>query len=102
MRGTINRTVVFTLISTVLFISGCAKSEELSLWHRKCEACHDGKTILNEKVVINKEQLKAKYASLDAFVNACNGSPSCMNILKHDKDLLREVGREIGIEDTSR
>jgi len=69
-------------------------------WERHCEACHDGQTILNGKVVIDREQMKAKYSSLQEFVNACGGSPSCMNILKHDEKFLREAGKNIGLKDT--
>jgi len=69
-------------------------------WERHCVACHDGQTILNGKVVIDREQMKAKYSSLQEFVNACGGSPSCMNILKHDEKLLREAGKNIGLKDT--
>ena len=67
------------------------------MWELKCAACHDGVTQLNGQVVPDREQLKAEYRSLDAFVESCTGAPPCMNILKHDKALLREVGVEIGV-----
>jgi hypothetical protein len=72
------------------------------MWDRMCEACHDGATVLNGKVVIDKEQIKAKYHSLDELVKAvlCEGHP-CMNILKHDEKLVRKVGKEIGIREAS-
>jgi hypothetical protein len=78
-------------------------AQRVSLWERMCEACHDGNTVLNGKVVIDKEQLKKKYRTLDELVKAvtCEGPP-CMNILKHDKKLVREVGEEIGIGDSRR
>ncbi len=85
------------LIFSVSVISACSGTGHQSLWERKCASCHDGVTKLNDKVVPDKEQLKAKYASLDDFTTACDGSPSCMNILKHNRDLLRSVGKEIGI-----
>jgi hypothetical protein len=77
----------------------CEKTEHISLWDRHCAACHDGKTVLNGNVVINMDQMKAKYKTLDEFSNTCAGHASamCMNILKHDKKLFIEVGREIGI-----
>lgn len=77
------------------------KSQRISLWDRMCEACHDGATVLNGKVVIDKEQIRAKYHSIDDLVSAvsCEGPP-CMNILKHDEKLVRKVGKEIGIKET--
>jgi len=71
------------------------------MWERMCEACHDGSTVLNGKVVMDKEQMKAKYHTLDELVKAvtCEGPP-CMNILKHDEKLVRKVGKEIGIKGT--
>lgn len=65
-----------------------------------CEACHDGSTVLTGKVVPDKEQIKAKYKSLDELVDAVTcKSPPCMNILKHDEKLVRKAGKEIGIRD---
>ncbi|HXX54023.1 MAG TPA: hypothetical protein VEI28_05575 [Thermodesulfovibrionales bacterium] len=80
-----------------LFTSNCAKSQFMSAWERHCAACHDGETVLNGKVLLNREGMKAKYKTLDEFVNACEGSGACMNILKHQRKLLREVGKELGI-----
>ena len=76
-------------------------AQRVSLWERMCEACHDGTTVLNGKVVIDKEQIKEKYRTLDELVKAvtCEGPP-CMNILKHDRKLVREVGEEIGVRDS--
>jgi hypothetical protein len=78
-------------------------AQRVSLWERMCAACHDGSTVLNGKVVIDKEQMKSKYRTVDELVKAvtCEGPP-CMNILKHDKKLVREVGEEIGIGDSRR
>lgn len=84
-----------------MVITGCQKTEQISLWDRHCGACHDGKTVLNNRVVMDKEQLRAKYKSLTEFADACSLSPSCMNIVKHEKKLLTDVGREIGIKETS-
>lgn len=89
---------IFTvLICSLFFASSCWKTERISLWERHCATCHDGQTILNGKVAINMEQMKSKYKTLDEFSNACAGTASCMNILKHDKKLFIEVGKEIGI-----
>ncbi len=75
-----------------------ARTSDISLWDRMCASCHDGSTVLNGKVVISREQIKTKYKTLDELVNAvtCQGPP-CMNILKHDEKLVRQVGKEIGI-----
>jgi hypothetical protein len=92
--------IFLALLISFLFIFGCSKPEDKSLWKRKCATCHDGKTVLNEKVVMDREQIKAKFKTLDEFVLACEEAPSCMNILKHKGELLRDVGKEIGIGDT--
>ena len=67
------------------------------MWERHCEACHDGKTILDGRVVADKEQIKRKYKTLEEFANACTKSPECMNIVKHEEGLLLKVGSEIGL-----
>jgi hypothetical protein len=87
--------ILMILLCTLLFTTG--ETEGISLWERHCAACHDGKTILNGKVVIDKEQMKKKYKTPDEFLDACATSAACMNILKHDKKLFIEVGKEIGI-----
>jgi hypothetical protein len=71
----------------------------ISLWERHCAACHDGKTVLNNKVVTDKEQIKAKYATIEDLTKAvtCDGPP-CMNILKHDETLIKKVGKELGLK----
>jgi hypothetical protein len=82
------------------FLAGFgASTSNISLWDRMCAACHDGKTVLNGHVVIDKEQIKAKYKTIDELVRAvtCEGAP-CMNILKHDKKLVRQVGKELGLK----
>jgi len=88
---------VYVSICFLVLLAGGSVWASAGAWDRYCEACHDGQTILNGKVVINREQMKAKYSSLQEFVNACGGSPSCMNIVKHDKKLLREAGKDIGL-----
>jgi len=89
---------IFMISACSLFLaSSCCKTEHISLWDRHCAVCHDGKTILNGNVVINREQIKSKYKTPEEFSNACAGTASCMNILKHDKMLFIEVGKEIGI-----
>ncbi len=89
-------------ICSLFLLAGAPAYALTSAWERHCEACHDGQTILNGRVVIDREQMRAKYTNLQEFVNTCGGSSSCMNILKHDKKLLREVGKEIGLKDTPR
>ena len=96
----ITTTVVVLLL--FLFTLNCAKPQTMSSWDRHCVACHDGETVLNGMVLINREGMKAKYKNLEEFVNACEGSGACMNILKHQKKLLTEVGKELGISDSSR
>ena len=89
--------IIMISVCSLFFASSCRETEHISLWDRHCAVCHDGKTILNGNVVINREQIKSKYKTLDEFSNACAGTASCMNILKHDKKLFIEVGKEIGI-----
>jgi hypothetical protein len=88
-------------IAISLFTVGC-QTERVSLWKRHCESCHDGKTVLNGRTVLNKEQLASKYQTIEQLLKACEISPSCMNILKHDKKLLRNVGKEIGLKENTR
>jgi hypothetical protein len=94
------KTIKITALLFALSLSAlsCSKSQSLSLWDRHCAACHDGKTVLDGKVVPDKEQIKEKYKTLDEFTGACSNSPSCMNIVKHEKGLLLEVGSEIGLK----
>ncbi len=93
-----------SIIIILLFplLSGLSyRSTRISMWERMCEACHDGSTVLNGKVVIDKEQIKTKYRTIDELVKGvtCEGPP-CMNILKHDEKLVRKVGKEIGIKES--
>jgi hypothetical protein len=83
------------------FLAGLGTSaSNIGLWDRMCAACHDGKTMLNGQVVIDKDHMKAKYKTTDELVKAvtCEGAP-CMNILKHDEKLVRQVGKELGLSD---
>jgi hypothetical protein len=100
-RGNAMRILVF-LFFLFMIISGCQKTDHLTLWDRHCGACHDGKTVLNNQVVADKDQMKMKYRSLEEFASACSDSPSCMNIMKHEEKLFLDVGKEIGIKDTAR
>jgi hypothetical protein len=100
-RDNTMRVIIFLLFVLVV-ISGCQKTEQISLWDRHCGACHDGKTILNGQVVMDKDQMKMKYQTLDRFADACSLSPSCMNIMKHEKKLFTDVGREIGLKEASK
>ncbi len=90
---------LFLLILPAL---GCERTPGVSLWERHCEACHDGKTVLNGKVVPGREQIKEKYKTLEEFTSACANSPVCMNIVKHEEGLLKEVGIEIGIRSAAK
>ena len=98
-----NRKIIYAigifmiLICSLFLASSCCKTQHISLWDRHCAACHDGKTVLNGNLAISMEQMKSKYKTLDEFSNACAGTASCMNILKHDKKLFIEVGKGIGI-----
>jgi len=95
------KTVSIALGVVVLFVGimACSNTKPESLWRRHCEACHDGKTVLNGEVLLNREEMKGKYRgkALNDFVDACRGSSTCMNILKHQENLLRQVGEEMGI-----
>ena len=57
--------------------------------------------MLNGKVVPDKEQIKAKYKSLDEFAKGCAGAPTCMNKVKHEEKLLREAGTELGLKNVT-
>jgi hypothetical protein len=94
--------VTVLILFSFLFTLCCAKPQPMTSWERHCAACHDGETVLNGKVLMNREGMKAKYRNLKEFVNACEGSGACMNILKHQEKLLTEVGKELGIDDGSR
>ena len=98
------RLILQMMIVTALPLLGgfSEKTALISQWERMCESCHDGQTVLNGKIVMSKEQIKAKYKTLDELVKAvsCEGPP-CMNILKHDKTLVRKVGEELGIKEKS-
>ena len=97
----LKRAVIIIVILIFPLLAGLSyRSPRISLWERMCEACHDGKTVLNGQVVMDKDRMKAKYRTLDELVNAvtCEGPP-CMNILKHDEKLVRKVGKEIGIRE---
>jgi hypothetical protein len=89
--------------STLLVLCSACQTEQISLWERMCGSCHDGSTVLNGKVVIGKEEMKAKYKTQDELAKAvaCEGPP-CMNILKHDEDLVRRVGAELGMSGASK
>jgi hypothetical protein len=95
-----NKAIQLIIVSLFLpLLLGFAnKPHRMSLWERHCEACHDGQTVLNGNVVIGKNQMKAKYKTSEDLEKAvaCQ-SPPCMNILKHDKTLIRKVSKEIGL-----
>ncbi len=93
-------TLIVVILTIPLLVGFSDRNPRTPLWDRMCAACHDGKTVLNGQVVIDREQIKAKYKTLDDLVEAvtCEGAP-CMNILKHDEKLVRRVGRDLGIRD---
>ena len=91
---------MITVFALPLLAGFSEKTAMISQWERACESCHDGQTVLNGKVVIGKEQMKAKYKTLDELVKAVSCEcPPCMNILKHDKTLVRKVGEELGLKE---
>jgi hypothetical protein len=98
------QTILIVIALTFPLLAGFSdKTPHIGLWERMCESCHDGQTVLNGKVVISKEQIKERYKTLDALVNAVScEAPPCMNILKHDKTLVRKVGKELGLKETPR
>ena len=89
------RAAILALSASVL-VAAC-QFEPRSMWELKCAACHDGQTVLNDRVMPGKEELRNKYPDMDAFTNACENAPRCMNILTHDEKLLYKVAGEIGI-----
>ncbi len=89
--------IAAVILLSVFFFAGGCEYERPSMWEMKCAACHDGRTVLNGKVVVGQEEMKSRYGDMETFVNVCKDSPECMSILKHDKDLFREIGQEIGI-----
>jgi hypothetical protein len=95
-----NTALIFVVLLFPLLAGFSSKNQGATLWERMCEACHDGSTVLNGKVVIDKEQMRAKYKTVDELVKAVTcESPPCMNILKHDEKLVRKVGKELGLSD---
>ena len=59
-----------------------------------CASCHDGST------AISKETLNEKYQTVSAFTDAVLQKVGrCMNILKNDKKMIREIGGEIGLKE---
>jgi hypothetical protein len=88
--------ITFSAFVIAASMSACSY-ERPSLWEMKCAACHDGQTVLNEKVVPGKQELRERYGDIEEFSDSCLKAPKCMNILKHDEELFIEVGREIGI-----
>ena len=91
------------LTATTLVLCSACHRERVSLWERMCESCHDGSTVLNGKVVIDRKEMTAKFKTQDDLVRAVTcGAPPCMNILKHDEGLVRKVGAELGIKGSSK
>jgi hypothetical protein len=89
--------IMLALLFSFWATAGCNKPRQVSLWERHCASCHDGRTVLNGKVLAGREQMKATYATLGDFTKACAGAAQCMNIIKHEENLFAEVGAEIGI-----
>ena len=102
MKEYMKKYTMVLLLGSLLIVLGCDKAQHISSWERHCEACHDGKTMLNGRVALDREQMKAKYKNLDEFANACGNSPACMNILKHEEKLLRAVGKELGMQESAK
>lgn len=87
---------ISVLILIAAALMGC-KYERPSLWEMKCAACHDGKNVLNDKVMPGKQDFRDRFRDIGEFSDSCLKAPKCMNILQHDEELFVEVGREIGI-----
>ena len=64
------------------------------LWSKMCASCHDGNT------AISKDAIREKYQTVDVFTEAVlRKGGRCMNILKNDESLIREVAQEIGLKE---
>lgn len=90
-------TSIVFIAALLVFTAGC-QYERVSMWELKCESCHDGKSIIDGEVLSSKQEMMEMYKGLEEFVDTCNDAPDCMNILKHDKDLFRKVGVELGLK----
>ena len=89
------------LVSAVLaaclvtaFVSGSHAVTRANLWQKLCASCHDGKT------AVSKEVIRDKYRTIDVFSEAVlKKGGRCMNILKNDRKMIRQVAAEIGLQE---
>lgn len=87
-------TVFASGLLTICIISGSAAAGK-KLWSNMCASCHDGKT------APDVESLMFKYQTVDVFAEAVKSKGHrCMNILKNDEELMKKIGREIGLKET--
>jgi hypothetical protein len=92
-RGIVTAALIICFIVVVLVGASHAVSRT-GLWPKMCASCHDGKT------AVSKEAIRDKYRTVDAFTEAVlNKGGRCMNILKNDKKMIRQVAEEIGLKE---
>jgi hypothetical protein len=87
--------VSFIALSFML-MAGCEIGQP-TLWDQHCATCHEGKTVLNDQVAPDKQDIIHKYTNMEQFMLSSLTSLPCGNLLKHDEDIFRKVGLEIGI-----
>jgi hypothetical protein len=89
--------IAVSFIAVLLMpFAGC-KARPNTLWDLKCASCHDGKTVLNDQVAPDRQDIIDKYTNMEQFMLSCMTASPCMSIFKHDEEIFREVGRELGI-----
>ncbi len=66
-------------------------------WEDNCAGCHNGQMPSSSgKPIPTKDQLKAKYKTVDAFVNAAkNSKDPMMDPVKGNDALLRSAAKEV-------
>ena len=92
-----NCSILFVII-TVFFSGGIFMPDTYAatrtqFWPKMCASCHDGNT------AISKEAMREKYQTVNAFSEAVRHKGGrCMNILKNDKKMIKQVAQEIGLK----
>ena len=91
---------ILFLMLFIAFLFGSSFQPESSalartqLWVKMCASCHDGNT------AISKDAIREKYQTVYIFTEAVlKKGGRCMNILKNDENLIREVAQEIGLKE---
>ena len=65
------------------------------VWETQCAGCHNG-SVINGHKILSKDELKAKYKSAKAFVDAAlRVNDPMMASYKNNKKLLEEAAKEI-------